>query len=283
MAISLRPMKLVDIPQGMRLSILADWNQTEVDWQMLYYAGDGGCFCVVAGDMIIGTVTTVTYSEKISWIGMVLVDPEYRRQGIGRMLVNAAVDSCRSKGYNIFLDATPLGRQMYDQLGFTEIHMVYRLCYDLKNNQALNIKDCQPLTNVMQTEVLKFDEKVFGAQRKNVFPVLWANHFHLAYCSILDGELAGFCLGREGRQFTQIGPVQAVNGTIARQLVLTGLANSRMPGVILDVPDHNQAWLNWLKSIGFSVLRPFVRMGLNATSYAGQIDRQYAIAGPEIG
>lgn len=283
MTIVLRPMKREDIRSGLRLSTLAGWNQTESDWNLFFDAGGAGCFTVTVQDRVIGTVTCIKYEAKIAWIGMVLVDPTYRRQGIGTMLVKAAIDRCQATVENIFLDATPQGKLMYDRLGFKDIQTIYRLGYENGNHQATIKADCTSLTDEIQNDFLKLDETVFGAGRKNILSFLYSQHPHLAFGYFKDGQMAGYCLGREGRQFSHIGPVQASDDSSAHSLVLAALERARKPGIILDVPDNNPTWLNWLKSIGFYVSRSFVRMGLGQCKVEQHFENQYAVAGPEIG
>ena len=87
--IAVRPMTLADVPLGMRLKDIAGWNQTEADWRMLLDAGVG--FVALVNGVPVGTVTVVTYagrtSTRFSWIGMLLVDPAYRRRGVGTTLL----------------------------------------------------------------------------------------------------------------------------------------------------------------------------------------------------
>jgi len=52
---------------------------------------------------------------------MVLVDPEQRRLGIGSRLLRHAIAWLQARGVAaVKLDATPLGRKVYVQLGFVD-------------------------------------------------------------------------------------------------------------------------------------------------------------------
>jgi ribosomal protein S18 acetylase RimI-like enzyme len=49
----------------------------------------------------------------------VYTEPEYRRQGIARSLMDAALDWCRANGIaSVILHASPDGRSLYESLGF---------------------------------------------------------------------------------------------------------------------------------------------------------------------
>ena len=82
----LRPMTKDDIPEGMRLKSASGWNQTADDWRMYIDADGSGCWIAEYDGAVAGTVSTISYGGRFSWIGMMLVDPAYRRQGIGGSL-----------------------------------------------------------------------------------------------------------------------------------------------------------------------------------------------------
>ncbi|HZN10525.1 MAG TPA: GNAT family N-acetyltransferase, partial [Blastocatellia bacterium] len=105
--IEIRPLAERDIEAAMRLKELAGWNQTEADWRRLLGLAPGGCFAAWADGRLVATTTTTAYGQELAWIGMVLVDPEYRRRGIATALMRAALDHLQGAGVaTIKLDAT---------------------------------------------------------------------------------------------------------------------------------------------------------------------------------
>src|SRR3712207_5358548 len=86
-----------DVPAAMRLKELANWNQTERDWRRLLELEPHGCFAACIENRIVATTTTTTYGTDLAWIGMVLVDPQYRRRGIATRLMHTALDYLRAK------------------------------------------------------------------------------------------------------------------------------------------------------------------------------------------
>src|SRR5689334_22520481 len=107
--ITLRAMDLNDIPGAMRLSKVEGWNQTENDWKLLIENPDNVCLLAEVDGKIVGTTTAINYFNEEMWIGMVLVDREYRGQGISKSLLTdifQRINFCKS----IKLDATPAGQ-----------------------------------------------------------------------------------------------------------------------------------------------------------------------------
>ena len=102
-----------------RLRDMAGWNQRLQDWKRLLRHDPQGCFVAEWHGQPAGTATTTTYSKDLAWIGMVLVDSDMRRRGIGKALLMQCIEHLRQSGVGcIKLDATPLGRQVYGPLGF---------------------------------------------------------------------------------------------------------------------------------------------------------------------
>src|ERR1044071_5411298 len=108
-----------DVAEAMRLKEAAGWNQTEADWRRLLRLHPRGCFAAVVDGSLVATTTTTPYGRALAWVGMVLVDPGFRRRGIARSLVRAGLESLEAEGVaTVKLDATPEGATVYEGLGF---------------------------------------------------------------------------------------------------------------------------------------------------------------------
>src|SRR5438309_2293442 len=110
--ISYRNMTPGDIPTGLALCRAAGWNQVARDWQLFLRCSPQGCLVAVDNGRVAGTVATINYQHCFSWIGMVLVDPTCRRQGIGLQLLKEALRILQN-AQTIKLDATPAGHEVY--------------------------------------------------------------------------------------------------------------------------------------------------------------------------
>src|SRR5262245_64392456 len=103
----------------LRLCELAGWNQTQKDIDRLLVLEPDGCFAACIDGRVVGTTTTTTYGTDLAWIGMVLVDPEYRRRGIATALMRAAFDFLKERRVTtVKLDATAAGQPLYKYFGF---------------------------------------------------------------------------------------------------------------------------------------------------------------------
>ena len=92
--------------------------------------GDQTTVLVLDGDKVIGCASmsyiTImpTFSHptgKRAHLMNVYTNPSYRRQGIARKMVNMLIDDAWIKGATeISLDATKLGRPLYESMGFID-------------------------------------------------------------------------------------------------------------------------------------------------------------------
>jgi GNAT superfamily N-acetyltransferase len=280
--ITLRQMTLADIPFGLKLSTDAGWNQTATDWQLiLSQRGARGLLASLDG-VAAGTVTIIPYQARFSWVGMALVSAKFQRRGIGTALLTAATDVGKAAGW-VRLDATPAGKKLYDTLGFRDEYLLSRL---RRPAQALTDESeipCVPITHSLLSAIGRLDQPVFGADRLSILSGLYRHAPQLAYAWVENNEIKGYCLGRIGIRYAHIGPIVAVNIQIARGLLRQALSGCAQQDTILDAPQQDGEWLAFLSTLGFSELRPFIRMCYGEGEPPMPDQRQFAIAGPELG
>jgi len=278
-----RKMERQDVSSGLALCRSATWNQLSRDWEIfLTLDPEGSRVCVDDDENVIGTVTTLRYSNHFSWIGMVLVDPAHQRKGIGLKLLEQALEILKNED-SVKLDATPAGRQVYVKLGFKDEYRLSRMSTASLNTQHLVSSTATALEDDDLDSVGLFDQKVFGANRMPLLRWMREGAPDLAFKVGNGGQLRGYCFGRPGYRFTQIGPVVATDTDVARELVSAALRHCGNIPVVLDVPHHDESWSAWIQLLGFSELRPFVRMYKGNNQWPGVPENQYAILGPEFG
>ena len=294
--VHLRAMRTEDVPAGLRLCRLANWNQVAEDWRFFLTSSPDGCR--VAEDdegAVIGTVATIAYGVEFSWIGMVLVDPEHRRRGIGTYLLHEALEVL-GDGTTARLDATPAGRAVYAPLGFVDEYelqrmerpVTVRLKVDPADDPAspgwVRLKadrGVRQMSDADFDEVLTFDRDVFGADRRALLERLRNQAPEYAW-TIGGAHVDGYLFGRHGHRFEHLGPIGARDEATARVLVSACVSAHVDRPFIVDAP-RRASWVEWLASHGFSLQRPFTRMRRGEARFVEHVERLYAIAGPEFG
>ncbi|MFN0085979.1 MAG: GNAT family N-acetyltransferase [Blastocatellia bacterium] len=272
-----------DLPAGIALCRAARWNQLDRDWRQFLALSPRGCRVALRAGRVVGTVTTISYENRFSWVGMVLVDPEERRQGIGTLLLRDAIDLLRDRTA-IRLDATPAGREVYLKLGFADEYGLSRMEGRVPEQIAgEDAGAARRMTDEDLGAIYDLDASIFGADRRAM--LRWMREGAPEYAWIVRGErgIAGYCFGRRGFSFEHLGPVIAENGQVARQLAAACLRNRIGAAFILDVFRHDSDWLGWLADMEFREQRPFIRMFLGEHRHPGRPERQFAMLGPEFG
>jgi predicted N-acetyltransferase YhbS len=281
--ITFRTMRNDDIPAGLALCRSANWNQLARDWELFISVSPGGCRVAIddAGN-VVGTVTTVRYDDHFSWIGMVLVEPTKRKQGIGLGLLKESLRILQHEN-TVKLDATPAGREVYLKLDFRDEYYLSRMQCPSVAAKVATTTSVRPLNQEDFPGVFGFDQKVFGANRNDLLEWMWTGAPRLSFVAERGKKIVGYCFGRFGYNHTHIGPVVASEESIAKELVSAILANCAGKSMIIDAPHRSRSWLLWLEQSGFTEQRPFMRMFLGDNHWSGKPEHQFAILGPEFG
>jgi GNAT superfamily N-acetyltransferase len=275
-------MTKADVPAGLALCRTSGWNQTAADWEQLLELGGDGCRVAAIDGRVVGTATTVTYEDRFAWIGMVLVEPEARGRGIGRRLLLDALD--RLGDVPARLDATPEGHPLYLQLGFVEECRLRRMTTAPSSPGGTHAAGgARPMQREDMDVVAAWDRQVFGADRREILDWALEKAPELAFVVERGASLQGYCLGRRGHLFRQIGPVVADGLEAASQLVAACRQQASGEPMVVDAPTVPHTWTGQLVDLGFVDARPFIRMCRGTNRHPGRPDQQMAIFGPEWG
>ena len=282
MDIEIRLLLDSDLPAALRLKELAQWNQTENDWKRLLQLEPNGCFCATSNGEVVGTATTTTYGRDLAWIGMVLVDPEHRRRGIGTKLMKTAMNYLDGAGVTtVKLDATPAGQSVYQGLGFNEESLVERW----EGTGSKSTDSLSSLDKATQSDdVLILDRKAFAADRTKLIRMLM-NESSVRPCFANDAgnRTTGFALARRGAVATYVGPLVAKDTKVASTLLDEMLGQLLHQRVYLDLNTDFAQGRQILGKRGFIKQRDLIRMSYGKKSDAGTSRLVFAIAGPELG
>jgi GNAT superfamily N-acetyltransferase len=282
----LRIMTEQDVPGGLRLNTLSGWNQTAADWQRFLENSLRGCFVMEHDGNVVGTATTISYENRFAWIGMVLVDPEYRKQGIGTELLEKTIEYLDSSHIaTMKLDATPQGKPIYERLGFVEEYEIER--WILKRLPGANPKAYSstfaPLSDVQREQIIQFDKELFGADRSFLLRALCEEAPEFATAVWNEEFLQGYAFGRRGLFADHLGPWVARTRAAADEILCGFLATSCRETLIVDCIKSNSMAVELLRSRGFAPSRPLTRMVRGPNLYPGRPDSFCAILGPEFG
>ena len=280
MPFTIDPLRDADVADAIALSTGEGWNQTEADWRRLLRLGPGGCFAARVERRLVGTVTTTIYERALAWIGMMIVHPAARRQGIGAALMTRALEHLGAAGVScVKLDATPAGQPLYRRLGF-EVEALF----ERWQGTATPTPSADPALDERAAldAILPLDRAAFGADRSRFLAEL--EHEALAaYVVRESGSREAYALAREGRIATYLGPVVSTDGTLAARLVDALLIRFSGRPVCIDVNATGLLDAARLVAGGLAPRRPLMRMRRGGTAESGTPATLCASAGPEYG
>jgi len=187
---------------------------------------------------------------SVSWLGTIIVLPEYQRQGIGKKITTNLIDYCRSKGCSShLLIASELGEPVYRKLGFeiNSTYVFYKRESIVPTQHISNVKEMREEDFLMIKEL---DSEVTGEDRfqfiKRFFSTGWV------YAADTSASISGFYLPDFGG-----GLIIARNPAAGLELMKLRLNHGKTTAV---VPATNTIAQEFLTSEGFQEYRTSSRM-----------------------
>ena len=284
LGLTFRDLGPADVGGGYLLSSQAGWNQTEADWRLMLANGQGWGLESPDGQLI-ASALTLPFGAEVAWISMVLVTETWRRHGIATDLLRHCIDHLDARGVTAGLDATEAGRLVYLPLGFQDIYPIDRMVAETPDLSDLGVERIsRAMTAEDMDKVVALESVAFGAERGALVAHLFRQTPDVARVIERNGELTGYALGRNGRNYLQIGPLVAASETDALALLTEayGQGSGTSEPLLLDIPGHHAGLIKSLKDAGFTRQRGYVRMLMGQAEVMGNPGLVYAITGPEL-
>lgn len=279
------PLTVDDIPRALELCRHAGWNQLHDDWLRLIEHEPNGCFAAEVDGQLAGTVTTTRHGTQLAWIGMMLVDEHFRRQGIGTQLMTASLEYLRAAGVGcIKLDATPAGQPVYERLGFqyeAAFHRWARESDQPAGHVGESLGDSQnspsriDAATCFSEGLLELDRIAFGADRSS-----WL--CQLAAGSRVVVRPGGYGMLRPGFLANYLGSVTAETPEVAKEII-GKLLSDAIGLTFWDVPHGNLDAVQLAQSFGFEPVRDLTRMVIGSNPVTPAMNLQYALTDPGTG
>ncbi len=251
----LRRLTFDDLTACSDLAESRSWPRDEDKWAFLLTHGEGWGLFDEEG--LAGTTIVMRYPELAS-VSMVLVAERAARQGHGRRLVSHVLDTGVST-----LFATPMGRPLYEQLGFhavgfTDIHAGRFTGPTAGVSRIADVSDLDDL--------IALDTKVTGLTR----PFLWESLLAMGTVRVSPNGIAGSWQVRPERLL--IGPVIADSAADARALI----ADSAVGQASVRVDVHDPETIAFVREHGLESWGEATWMVRNADQLPGDRTRYHA-------
>ncbi len=278
---SIRVMTAADLPLLIRLRDQAGWNQIKSDLCRFLAISAGGSFVAECDGEPAGTVCTFVFGST-AWIAMVLVEESLRGRGIGTALMRHALTYLDGLGVKrIRLDATPMGRPVYEKFGFVAEYNVLRyagVVPHIPSSNAVREIGTEPRERLEQ--VCRFDAAITCAYRSNMLRKLPRQRSRFRIIEN-NGTIDGYISLRPGARAFQIGPCLAT-AACGGLLFDWAFFWTQTAPVYVDIPEDNRAPIAAAEAIGLRVQRTLTRM-CRGPRPAERSELIWASSGPEKG
>lgn len=244
--VRLRPMELRDLEDAYILSSRERWPHRPEDWEYMLSLGEG----VVAelDGRVVGTIMIWLHDELTATLGMVIVSSAARGQGLGRKLMQAALERAGTRA--VKLNATQDGLALYESMGFVEVGAILQHQGTAAPVPIVELgpgERIRPLGDSDADIVLAFDRRATGMKRRKLMADLVTDARGVALDR--EGEALGFAIFRRFGFGNSISPVVAPDAQGAKAMIAYWL--SLHPGMFVRLDVTESSGLSqWLEDNG---------------------------------
>ncbi len=236
----IRPLDAAGVATAVEWARLEGWNPGLNDAAAFHAADDGGYLGLYAGGELAATISAVRYGGSFAFVGFYICQPEFRGQGLGLKLWNAALAGI--EGFAVGLDGVVAQQHNYAKSGFVLAHRNIRYggIPALAASAGEWLKSLAPADAALLAD-LEARRGLFPASRP-AFLAAWLGMPNARALGLFDGdELTGYGVIRRCHAGHKIGPLFAPSDEEALSLLAGLLDGCKGDQVFLDVPETNPA------------------------------------------
>ncbi|MGS4944047.1 GNAT family N-acetyltransferase [Meridianimarinicoccus sp. RP-17] len=226
---SLRPMRADELPAILDWAAAEGWNPGDDDAPAFFAADPDGFFVADAGGGPVAAISVVNHDPAMAFLGLYIVDPNWRGQGIGRRLWDHAL--AHAGGRTVGLDGVPAQQPNYAKSGFVRTGETTRFEGTLDPAMDPAIR---PVLPGDLPALMAMDRAAQGYGR-DAFLSAWLTDTATRRTLVLGPGIRGFVTRRTCRIGTKIGPLLATSRDDALRLLRAAAATAGP--MVIDVPD----------------------------------------------
>ncbi|MEF0941410.1 GNAT family N-acetyltransferase [Rhizobium sp. BR 362] len=232
--IDLRPLDQSHLQSALALSRQAGWPHRLEEWQMLLELSLG--LVVIESEKVVATIFVTPYGDDVATINMVIVDESMRGRGIGRQIMQAAIEIVGDRECRLV--ATADGLPLYESLGFERTGAIVQHQGPLRACIAPPSVEWAAADDLDQ--IIALDRVAFGADRRALVQAL----FQAGRLAVLREAdmLRGYAALRSFGRGELCGPVVAESAGDAEDLLSFLFAAAR-PGAFMRVDTGSETGL----------------------------------------
>lgn len=252
---SIRQMNQAEVDLAIEWAAIEGWNPGLHDAECFHATDPDGFLIGYLGEEPVGCLSVVAYDATFGFLGLYIVRPEFRGQGLGQKLWQAGM--ARLGNRNIGLDGVVAQQDNYWKSGF---RLDYRNIRYEGLGKPANPAGMTDLSAVSFDRLLAYDSRIFPVSRER-FLRCWIRQPQAASHAVIgNGALAGYGVIRPCRHGYKIGPLFADDENIAEDLFQALAAQAPGAAIYLDVPQTNAAAVRLAERHGMQKVFETARM-----------------------
>jgi GNAT superfamily N-acetyltransferase len=255
--LQIRTMRRDELAFAVDLAAREGWNPGLHDAACFFAADPNGFLIGERHGEPVGCISAVSYAGCHGFVGLYIVRPEFRGQGHGLQLWNAAL--ARLRGHNVGLDGVVAQQGNYAKSGFRFAYPSVR--YRGRAAQAPIHASIRWATEIAFEAIAEYDRHIFP-ERRDAFLRQWLTQpMARAFVALDQGEVAGYAVVRRCRDGWKIGPLAGDGPAVARRLYDAAVAHAP-PGeaVCVDIPEGNPDTKGFLATLDVQPVFETARM-----------------------
>ena len=217
------------------------WNPGSNDAEVYWATDPDGFYGYFLEETLIAGGAIISYNNEFGFMGLFIVKPEYRADGIGRKLWYQRRDLLKSRLHpnsSIGMDGVVAMQPFYEKGGFNISFKDER--YEKTGVKFLVDSNISNIKEEDLQEIINYDKLCFGFNRPQ-FLIPWMNlpqNKNFKYKE--NNQLKGFCIVRKVENGFKIGPLFADDAGIAEELYKASLNSVIGEALYIDIPMINQ-------------------------------------------
>ncbi|KEK26277.1 GNAT family N-acetyltransferase [Bacillus gaemokensis] len=237
------------IPNLFSLCEAVGWLQHKsfMKKQFEMYLSVGTLFGCIHNKMLIAAGGVFPFESGFSSIGMLIVHPNFQRQGLGRTLLDNCLQLAQPS-LPIILIATEAGVPLYQSYGFTTMTTIHRF-ERFVTNTSTNLSYVKQIRQHDLVSLINLDQLATGACRAQPYSLLLARAT-FTFKIERNGRIEAFALCMQKDDILCVTPLIAKQEEDAIQL-LQMLCKAWNGTVRIDVPHSQFTFREYLRTTNF--------------------------------
>jgi hypothetical protein len=223
-----------------------------------------------------------SHGEEYASLGMVIVSPDYQRQGLGRKLMSLVLEELGDR--TTLLKATPQGRPLYEKMGFQtygEIRQHQGTVFQSQIVPLIPGERIRPIGSSDRAKIAELSMRAVGMPRGTVLADLLKVAEGGVVIDRYDEVIGCAILRRFGHGYA-IGPVIAPD--VARAKALISHWAGSYAGAFMRIDVTGASGLSpWLSDLGLIQVDNVITMVRGEPPLLDQNSHQYAIISQALG